>query len=56
MPSSKNICGFSSFSLFGRNWTGATAFAPRGDRNQRVIYEQAEKERAGILIYRESPK
>jgi len=56
MPSSKEVCGFGSFSLFGRNWTGATAFAPRGDRSQKAIYKQAEKERAGILIYRELPK
>jgi len=56
MPSTKEVCGFSSFSLFGRNWTGATAFAPRANRSQKVIYEQAEKERAGILIYRESLK
>jgi len=53
MPSTKEVCGFGSFSLFGRNWTGATAFAPRGDRSQKAIYKQAEKERAGILIYRE---
>ncbi|MGE4195324.1 MAG: phage minor head protein [Pseudodesulfovibrio sp.] len=56
MPSTKEVCGFSSFSLFGRNWTGATAFAPRANRSQKTIYEQAEKERAGILIYRESLK
>jgi len=56
MPSSKEVCGFSSFSLFGRNWTGATAFAPRANRSQKAIYAQAEKERAGILIYRESLK
>jgi SPP1 gp7 family putative phage head morphogenesis protein len=50
----KNLAGYSSFSLLdGRYWQGATAFAPRSGRSQEAIWANTEKERTGVLLYRE---
>lgn len=54
LPGSKDIGGYSSFSLLGgRKWHGATTFAPKAGRSQKAILDYLEKQRGGILIYRE---
>jgi len=52
-PEGREIGGYGSFTLFGREWHGATAFAPRADRSRQGMIEYLERQRAGVLLYRE---
>lgn len=52
--SGKPIGGFSSFSLLGGKWHGATVYAPKADRSGKAVLEYTDKERGGVLIYRET--
>ncbi len=56
LPGSKDIGGYCSFSLLGRQWHGATAFMPKAGRSQEAILEYLEKQRGGVLVYREQLK
>jgi SPP1 gp7 family putative phage head morphogenesis protein len=53
LPGSKDIGGYCSFSLLGRNWHGATTFMPKAGRSQQAILDYLERQRGGILVYRE---
>ena len=54
LPGSKDIGGYTSFSLLGgRQWHGATAFMPKAGRSQAAILDYLEKQRGGVLVYRE---
>ncbi|MBU1002783.1 MAG: minor capsid protein [Proteobacteria bacterium] len=55
LPESKDVGGYCSFSLIGgRHWHGATAFAPKADRSSQAILDYLEKQRAGVLLHRET--
>lgn len=56
LPGSKDVGGFCSFSLIGRKWEGATAFAPKAGRSEKAILDYLEKQRNGVLIHRETLK
>jgi SPP1 gp7 family putative phage head morphogenesis protein len=49
----KDIGGYCSFSLLGRHWHGATTFMPKAGRSEKAILEYLERQRGGILVYRE---
>ena len=51
--SGKQLSGFSAFSLFGQQWHGATVYAPKVDRSTKAVLEYTDRERGGVLIYRE---
>lgn len=53
LPGSKQIAGYSSFSLIGREWLAATTFAPKANRSEAAILKYLESQRAGVLVYRE---
>ncbi len=53
LPGSKQIAGYSSFSLIGREWLAATTFAPKANRSEAAILKYLESQRTGVLVYRE---
>lgn len=55
-PDGKGIGGYCSFSLIGRHWLGATAFAPKAGRSEKAILEYLERMRGGVLLHREELK
>lgn len=52
----KDVGGYCSFSLMGRKWHGATAFMPKAGRSQKAVLDYLEKQRGGVLVYREQLK
>lgn len=51
---SGTVGGFAVFNLIaGRRWDGATAFTPKSDAQKASVIDYLEKQRVGMLIYRE---
>lgn len=50
----KKVGGFSVFSLYnGKYWSGSTVFPPNVDRKEEAMFAYLEKQRTGVLLWRE---
>ena len=52
-PEAQEIAGYASFTQLGRDWYGTTAFAPGSNQARRTMLKSLERQRCGVLVYRE---